>query len=102
MASALHQDDFDRVADPEIARILRAIHETQKALDGKFDGLLLGFPQGDVDGHRRYHESVIEWQELRNKLVREALIKAAQAAGLAAIGWVGVALWQAFKMSVTR
>ena len=33
---------------------------------------------------RRYHESVIEWRELRNKVVRECLVKAAQATTLGA------------------
>ena len=66
----------------------------------KTEQVLKAFPGGDCDGHRRYHESVIEWQELRNKMVREALIKAAQASGLAALGWIGFAIWQAFKLSV--
>jgi len=68
----------------------------------KTEKLLLAFPGGDCDGHRRYHEGVIEWQELRNKLVREALIKVAQAGALAGAGWIVLAIWQAFKMTVQR
>ena len=64
--------------------------------------LLSGFPADDVEGHRRYHESVIEWRELRNKLVREALVKVASAGALAAFGWLALAIWQSFKITVAR
>ena len=64
--------------------------------------LLSGFPADDVEGHRRYHESVIEWRELRNKMVREALAKVAQAGALAAFGWLALAIWNAAKISVQR
>lgn len=64
--------------------------------------LLSGFPAGDFDGHRRYHESVIEWRELRNKMVREGLIKVAQAGALAGAGILVGILWKAFKISVVQ
>jgi len=64
--------------------------------------LLSGFPANDVDGHRRYHESVIEWRELRNKLVRDLLMKAAQATFMGALGFLALAAWKAFQISVTR
>lgn len=64
--------------------------------------LLSGFPADDVDGHRRYHESVIEWRELRNKMVREALMKVSQAGALAAFGWLALALWEAFRATVKQ
>lgn len=66
------------------------------------DRLLSGFPAEDVDGHRRYHESVIEWRELRNKMVREALVNVAKGGTLAALGWLAIAIWKAFQISVTR
>lgn len=68
----------------------------------KTEQVLSAFPAGDTDGHRRYHEAVIEWRELRNKLVREALIKVAQAGSLAAFGWVALAIWQSFKLTVKQ
>lgn len=64
--------------------------------------VLSGFPHADVEGHRRYHESVIEWRELRNKVVREAMMKVAQAGSLAACGWLALAIWKALKLSVTQ
>lgn len=68
----------------------------------KTEQILKAFPGGDTDGHRRYHESVIEWQELRNKMVRESLIKVAQAGSLAAFGWLAVAIWQSVKLTVIK
>jgi len=64
--------------------------------------LLSGFPAEDVEGHRRYHESVIEWRELRNKLAREALVKIASAGALGAAGWLLLAIWQSFRITVQR
>lgn len=75
---------------------------TQKQLLHDVSNLRDGFPDGDPDSHRRYHESVMEWRELRNKMVREALIKASQVGGLVAIGWVVYALWSAFKMEIMK
>lgn len=68
----------------------------------KTEQLLRAFPAGDTDGHRRYHEAVIEWRELRNKMVREALIKVAQAGAVAGAGWVVIALWQSIKLTVKQ
>lgn len=68
----------------------------------KTEQLLAAFPAGDIDGHRRYHETVIEWRELRNKMVREALIKAAQATSLGALGWVALAIWKSFLITVKQ
>ena len=61
-----------------------------------------GFPGGDPESHRRYHESIIEWRELRNRMVKEALIKAAQAGSIGALGWIAYAVWTAFKMEIMK
>lgn len=60
--------------------------------------IIKAFPGGDVDGHRRYHESIIEWAELRNKMVREALIKCAGAGAVAGAGYLLIAIYIALKM----
>jgi len=64
--------------------------------------LMQAFPAGDTDGHRRYHESVIEWRELRNKIVRECLIHAAKLGGLFGFGWILYAIWTALKLELTK
>lgn len=87
--------------EEEIA-ILRRMELALADNTAKTEKVLQAFPGGDCDGHRRYHEGVIEWQELRNKLVREALIKVAQASALGAFGWVALAIWKAFIVTVQR
>lgn len=97
------------MTDPNHLTLLTAIRDELAATrielaanTRKTDQLLAAFPAGDIDGHRRYHEAVIEWRELRNKLVREALIKVAQAGSVLAFGWVAVAIWQSFKLTVKQ
>lgn len=87
--------------DPSHALLL-TIHDELAENTRKTNQILQAFPAGDIDGHRRYHESVIEWRELRNKMVREALIKVAQAGSVAAFGWLALAIWQSFKLTVKQ
>jgi hypothetical protein len=64
--------------------------------------LATGFPDGDIEGHRRYHESVIKWHELRNQVLRAALEKVVQAGALAGFGYLAVLLWEWFKLEVKK
>ena len=86
----------------DVERQISVMLTAQKQLQADVTALRNGFPDGDPDRHRRYHESVMEWRDLRNKMVREALIKAAQVGGLAGIGWVAYALWSALKMEIMK
>lgn len=74
--------------------------ELLESIQRSVEKALSGFPGGDPESHRRYHESVIEWREIRNKLVLEALTKAAGAGAVGALGYVVYALWQAFVTSI--
>lgn len=110
------QDEANRMGGSALVALLSEISANQRALIEAVDELrkqdtaaattieklLGGFPGADIEGHRRYHESVIEWRELRNKLVREALIKVSQAGALAGAGWLVLAMWKAFKISVMQ
>jgi hypothetical protein len=103
------QKEAARLGGASLAQVLTEMRDAQRqmilvveGLKASDDKIMAGFPAGDFDGHRRYHESVIEWRELRNKLVREALIKAVQAGALAGAGWVALAIWQAVKISVKQ
>lgn len=96
LLTEMRDNQLDMRADVE--QLSRKVSSLQAANER----LLSGFPADDVEGHRRYHESVIEWRELRNKVVREALAKVAQAGALAAFGWVALAIWKAFSASVVR
>jgi hypothetical protein len=115
-ANKLWQDEAMRMGGQPLIQLLSEVRDNQldmmanfdslskKVADGQAatDRLLSGFPAEDLDGHRRYHESVIEWRELRNKLVRDLLMKAAQATFMGALGFLALAAWKAFQISVTR
>lgn len=110
------QQDALRMGGQPLVQLLSEVRDNQLDLMANFEALSAkvthvesvttrlrsGFPAEDIDGHRRYHESVIEWRELRNKMVREALVNVAKAGTLAGIGWLVLAVWQAFKVTVTK
>lgn len=81
---------------------LSVVERDNSEILGKLDSLMLGFPGGDMDGHRRYHEGVIEWQETRSRLVRAALEKVVGAGAVAGTAWVLYALWVAFRMELHK
>jgi hypothetical protein len=114
--NALWQQELARLGLPGLSMLVSEMRDEQAEAMASTDAvnlkvsqleattarLQLAFPVGDIEGHRRYHESVIEWRELRNKLVREALTKMVGAGVLAGLGWLGLAIWQALKVSVTK
>lgn len=91
-----------RDQDDKSKQQINTIMDAQRKLQQDVTSISRGFPDGDPDSHRRYHESVIEWRELRNKMVRDALVHAAKVGGIGAACWVAYAVWTAFKMEVMR
>jgi hypothetical protein len=88
--------------NPEDRALLFTIRDELRINTTKTEELLNAFPSGDIDGHRRYHQSVIEWRELRNKMVREAFINMAKVGSLAAAGILIAVAWKALKISITQ
>lgn len=86
----------------DVERQIAVLITEQRKLQEDVAALRDGFPGGDPESHRRYHESIIEWRELRNRMVKEALIKAAQAGSIGALGWIAYAVWTAFKMEIMK
>lgn len=93
--------EAERAGGAHLAEVLTEMRDGQRDMVARLDTLIKGFPGGDIDGHRRYHEAVIERIELRNAMVRAALVKMAQTGALAATGWLVVAVWRAAKISLT-
>lgn len=91
---ALHQKGEER------EKILISIQGRLETLTKLLEENNSGFPAGDPDGHRRYHEAVIRAMENRNRIVRECLVKAGSASILAGLGWLGWAVWHWFKLEV--
>lgn len=48
---------------------------TLEEVSVKVDKVLLGFPEGDPESHRRFHEAVIEQAKAREKFWREISLK---------------------------
>lgn len=93
---------------PALIKCLNQMHCSIQQLSGKLDlhianeGDLLSdaFPNSDTEGHKRYHQAVIESMETRNRLVREILVKAGSAGLLVGLGWLAYAVWAWFKIEV--
>lgn len=102
------RDEQKRIADGFDAYEARAqsfedqLRQHASASEDRHMQILSAFPAKDIDGHRRYHETVIEWRELRNKIVRECLINAAKAGSLIGVGWLLYAIWTAVKLELTQ
>lgn len=94
------QMEAEKAGGVALAEVIKEVRDTQRDILQRLDSLSRAFPAGDPDGHRRYHEAEIERMELRNRLVRVALEKVVQAGALAGCGWVAVAMWNYFKLSV--
>lgn len=61
-----------------------------------------GFPDGDLDGHRRYHELLIE-EALERKRMRSAIfIHVAKSSTWAVIVGLLVLLWVGFKERILK
>lgn len=115
-AKELWQLEAEQMGGAALAEMLKGMHELHQENGRKIDAiiernaladeaiakLVRGFPDGDAEAHRRYHEAVIERIELRNKIIREALVKVAGSGALAGTAWLVYALWQAFVVSVHR
>ncbi|WP_343666332.1 hypothetical protein [Paraburkholderia tropica] len=66
----------------------------------RVDDLHKAFPGGDPDGHRRYHESLIERAEARTKFYNELRAELAKKGLWALLALISVALWQYLKSRV--
>ena len=100
------ENDLKNLVGPNLVEMLVEMliemRDAQKDIIRRLDDLTSGFPGGDLEGHRRYHESVIEWRDLRNKIVREALIKVGTSGLVAGSCWLIYAIWQAVKISIKQ
>lgn len=63
----------------------------------KIDQVLKGFPSGDTDGHRRFHEEVIQQMADRRRIRQELLSHLLKASTWAALTSVVYALWKHFR-----
>lgn len=98
----LWQDQAKHLGGDALLNFLLEMRDAQVQTAAEMKRFNSAFPNGDAESHRRYHESIIEWRELRNSLVRAALEKMASAGAIGAVGWMIYALWQALRMELKK
>ena len=86
--------------DVRIEDALRSIDahqvEANTKLDGlgrKMDAMVMAFPHGDFEGHRRYHETMIEMLAERRRLRQAIQEKTISGLIWAALVGLGIAVW---------
>ncbi|MFT4068926.1 hypothetical protein [Paraburkholderia sp.] len=86
-----HAENVTRhaVTDRKVDEAIRRIDDLHKA-----------FPDGDWDGHRRYHEAIIRKAEDRAQFYRELRGEMAKKGLWAVVVVLGLALWAWFKARI--
>lgn len=100
-------DALDRLRDEmglrhtENTSSLEVLEKDVKVLIDRVDDLSKGFPGGDWEGHRRYHEAVIKRMEARTDLYRELRSEVAKKGLWALIVMGCTAFWFYFKSRIS-
>lgn len=89
----------ERLNDEIIAAIFET-RDTQATILGKLNSLYEAFPGGDVDGHRRYHQLLIDNQQEMRKLVLAIKEKFLVALLWSLCVFLVVAAWEYIKVKL--
>lgn len=81
---------------------LEVVQRELKVVIDRVDDLAKGFPGGDWEGHRLYHEAVIKRMEARTELYRELRSELAKKGLWALIAMMGAALWFYIKSKIIQ
>lgn len=81
---------------------LEVLEKDLKVVIERVDDLAKGFPGGDWEGHRLYHEAVIKKMEARTALYQELRLQLVTKGLWALLALMGVALWQYVKGKVIQ
>ena len=96
---------FDLLAqqNQKLDDLNEAVRDTANELRAHADGetariaaIAAGFPDGDPDGHRRYHEAEIKRIEARAEFWKKLRLSVTQWGLLGFLGWALVSLWHEF------
>lgn len=90
------------IRQQQVDNIERKLDEHNRVSNERHGQILGAFPSQDVDAHRRYHQSVIEWREARNQLVKDCLTHAAKTGFIASGAWLLYAVWLLIKHELSR
>lgn len=90
--------DGQKTSEAQLATAMQSLASHTKIDEENFRSIMKAFPNGEIDGHRRYHQSIIDWYELRNRVIRECLVHILKAGAIGALVWVGWTLLVAVKL----
>jgi hypothetical protein len=69
----------------------------------QLSGLLAeAFPDGDPEGHRKYHEETIKALEARSEFWRKMLFEVTKYGLFGVLGWLAYTVWAAFLHGPTK
>lgn len=97
--------DFDesQIGNPAMVQVLKqidkhALETTQRltSIETKMDMVVSSFPSNDFEGHRRYHQSLIDVLEARKKFYMSMKEKTIFGLLWAVLVWIGFAVWHEF------
>lgn len=101
--------DESQIGNPAMVQVLKQIDkhalETNQRLSSieiKMDNISNAFPSHDFDGHRRYHQSLIDLLEARRKFYMSMKEKTIFGLLWAVLVWVGFAVWHEFLSLVQK
>jgi hypothetical protein len=105
--SVLTEEKVQLMIEQTLASALKS-HEVQitSHMDKQFAELkasfALAFPMGDPHGHRIAHEKAIRDATAWDRIKADAIGKVITGGFLVAVGWLALAVWEAFKHEVKR
>lgn len=91
-----HRNDDDAREERRTGERRADLLQMFERLEQKVDAFIAGFPDGDPDGHRRYHEAMIERAKAGTEFRRKLLFELTKWGLLGFTGWLCLSLWQAF------
>jgi hypothetical protein len=87
------EDQMKEFVEISIDRKLDSIRTDVKSIQAMLTRYAAGFPGDDPDGHRKYHETLIERNKAYTDLGRKLLFELAKWGLIGFLGWMLVAGW---------
>lgn len=94
--------DFDesQIGNSAIVHVLKQLDEHAlgtnnrlSSIETKMEVIVSAFPANDFEGHRRYHQALIDVLEAKRAFYRSVKEKTLTGLIWAAIVWIGLAAW---------
>lgn len=89
---AQHNESLIRM-EQSITNMVNTIQGQEERNAACRERLMDMVPEGDFDGHRRYHEAIIKKMEAKAKWWQDFSASIAKWGAIAVLGWMAVAMW---------